>query len=220
MKTFYKTKLIVGLAAAMGLSVMHSANAADVDITASVEVSNAFDVTASQQLSFGQISAFTEAVLTADNGTGNTATLSIPANPASAIAVASTDDTAAKIINIADGAPATIDVTGAAPDTALTITTPDAATTPIDVTNVDPAITDKFAITGLTSYATLTGGSEFGTNATATTKNFTTDANGDLSFNLGATLSTVEQSDAATAGTLVAYGDGTYQATVTVSVDY
>lgn len=216
MKKFnLKLSALVSAFALVGLAPV--ANAESVDITASVEVSNAFDMVASQQLSFGTISAFYDD--TVGDGSGNSiATLTIPANPNNAIATASDDDTVAKIISIVDGAPAIIEVTGAAPDTALTITTPDVATTPISVTNVDPAITDTFEITGLTSYATVTGGSEFGTNATTTTKEFTTDGTGALTFNLGATLSSVDV-DGGTGG-LIAYGDGTYQATIPVSVDY
>ena len=212
MKNF-NLKLSALVSALAIMTLAPSANAAEqTDITASVEVANSFDMAATAQLSFGTISAFWD---DSGDGTGVQATLSIPSNPGSEITAASTDDTAAKIISIVDGTPATIEITGAAPNTALTVTTP---AVPIAVSNVDPTITDTFNISALTTYATTTGGSAFGNIIDATNKTFETDDSGNLTFNLGATLQT--QAPADDSGTLQAYGDGTYQATVTVVVDY
>lgn len=202
---------------AMGLvGLTTSVYAAEtVDIDASVVVANAFDLSSSASLDFGTISAFADLSGTAASPATTVASLVIPANTATPPSTSSTDDTKAKIISIVDGSPATLEVTGAAPNTPLQVTHLASYT----VTNVDPSITDTFTLNAISTYATLTGGSAFGTNGTTTGKTFTTDGDGNLTFNLGGTLNTTVPVDTGR-GALAPYGDGTYQATLTITVDY
>ena len=184
-------RIIAGLGLAAGLVAASNVSAEDAIINASVVVDGSLDVAVLSPLDYGTIAAI--------GALGEAATLTISADPAVAPSVV--DDTAAKIIIIVDGTPADVLVSNAAPNYLLTVTPP-AATTATDPSTVS---THEFDVDNFTIYAHTEGNNQtFGT---------TTDATGNLGFNIGA--------DLATDGVVVgAYDNTTYTSTFTYTVAY
>ncbi|WP_405128077.1 DUF4402 domain-containing protein [Pseudoalteromonas sp. PB2-1] len=192
----------IKIAALMTSSALLTFNVAAEQTTfqAAVTVQNAFTLQADSGLDFGTIRA------TADATGAQTATLVLPANPATSATTASTDPTAAEIAILNPGAPALFSVSGVSPFATLNITNP----TETDISpDSAPSGTAKFVLGSFTYYV-LTGANP---NSAATTS-IQVDANGEATFNLGATLSTDNAVSTAD------YIDGTYSGTFTLQLDY
>lgn len=196
-----KNKMIraLGLSAvAVGLTI-GSANAADtVTASASVTVLSTINIVEGTSLSFGTIAAFGDGTAAAE-----TATLTLPADGSAASVAYSNTAADANIVEIVAGTPAQFDITGAAPNTVISITLPGAATT-----LTDPAGgTNTFTVNNFTKAIVLSG----------TAFTYDTDATGALSFAVGADLVTTAAGLTA-AGE--AYADSTYTGTYDVTVSY
>lgn len=198
---FKKNKISCTMAvAAMALTFSGTVLAETGDGTASVVVQNNFDVTESQALSFGTVVAFADGAAATDS---DTATLVVSPDGTTTDAV--TPGTNASLLSVAPGTRAIFDVTGASPDTVLTIILPS------DFTLTDPSsATDAkiFTVTDFTQ-AIVTSGSAF---------TYDTDSSGNLSFAIGATLGT-DNTDSGSSGA-VAYENITFTGTYTVDVNY
>lgn len=200
MKTMQnKTKLLTALFLAAGL--VGQAHATTTSVNASVTVNNTITMTVNSPLDLGTISAF------ADTSAGDSqSTMVLAANPATAPVVTSSTGNS-QIVVLTPGTPADILITGAAPNYELNVTLPAGP-----VTVDDPAgVSDMaFELSAFTRYAYLEGNNQtFGT---------TTDANGDLSFYVGATLSTTNIGG--TTAVLDAYDETTYTGTFDITVEY
>ncbi len=197
---------------AIGLSIVAagfaagSVQAADtVTGSASVVVLSAISMVETTAISFGTIAAF------ADGTTAGTiSTLTIPADGSAQSIV---DAGTAKIVEIAAGNAATYTISGAAPNTVITITLPDEVGGYVlgDVLLTDPAAVsdDEFYIDNFTK-SIVTSGTAF---------TYDTDGTGTLVFNVGADLLTTDQ------GFLIGdlgapYDDATYTGTYDVTVSY
>jgi hypothetical protein len=167
--------------------------------TASVVVQNSFTVAETTPLSFGTVVAF------ANNNssvTNDVATLVVSANPATADVIA--NGATAKLVTVVAGTPATFTISGAAPNTALTITPP------AGFLLSDPSATDSkdFGVGTFTTFVTTSG----------TPFTFDTDGGGGMVFNMGATLTT--DAALATANVAIAYSSVTFTNTYTMTVNY
>jgi len=180
------------LAASMAV-ISFGAAAESASFQAGVAVQNAFTMTKDADLDFGTIRAKAD-------GT-NAATLILPADPnANSSTPAATD---AEISILVPGTPASFSVSGVSPFATLTITDP----SPADITpDAAPPGTPGFELDTYTYYL-VSGGASAGT-----VSDIQVDANGEATFNLGATLSTET-----VAGS---YIDGTYSGTFTLQLDY
>jgi len=199
MKTSMKLLVDTGLMTTQSLFAVDLANR---EITATVQ--NSFTIQESSSLTFGTIRAV------ADVST-NQATLIIGSDGTT---VTANQASPAFITVVSDGTPATYTITGAAPNTRLTITDPSAVT----LSHTNPTTTNNptFTVNGF-EYTVTTGG----TSSPYTGSNLQTDGTGSASFSLGVTLSTQASATAATAGDLSrAYEDGSYRGTYTMTVNY
>ncbi|WP_435276516.1 hypothetical protein ACMAZF_05935 [Psychrobium sp. nBUS_13] len=179
-----------------GVSIAETGNG-----TASVEVKNSFDVAQTTPLSFGQIVA----IATDLTGGADKATLTVNSDGSTADVIV--DGTLASIVSITTGTAGTFTVSGAAPNTVLTIGSIS------DFKLTDPSGTDskEFDVTNLTT-SVVTSGSPF---------TYDTDATGTLVFNVGATLETDTTGTTASGSEVVIpYENVTFTGTYTVSVDY
>lgn len=184
-------RIIAGLGLAAGLVAASNVSAETATINASVVVDGSLNVSVLSPLDYGTIAAIGHGV--------DVATLTISSDPAVAPAAVNTAN--AKIIIIVDGTPADVLVSNAAPMYALTVTPP-AATTATDPSTVSA---HTFDVDNFSMYAHTEGNSQtFGT---------TTDATGNLGFNIGADLIT----DTAVVG---AYDNTTYTSTFDYTINY
>ena len=200
-----KNKMIraLGLSAvAVGLSA-GTANAVVLPGNAQVVVSSAITMVETSPLDFGTIAAFGNQATPA-----NTAILTIPSSgaaPTVGIGGAGVLGTDVNIISIIDGSPGIYSVTGAAPNTLLSVSTAGGTF----LTDPSLSTTNRFALTTTGAYMTLNG--------SANTFTTDTDATGALTFQIGGTLAT----DATgLTGTLQPYFDATYTGTFNVTVTY
>ncbi|OIQ46898.1 MAG: hypothetical protein BM565_09315 [Gammaproteobacteria bacterium MedPE] len=198
-----KNKLTRIIAAtALSTAVISSVSIAETgNGTASVEVKNSFDVAQTTPLSFGQIVA----IATDLTGGADKATLTVNSDGSTADVIV--DGTLASIVSITAGTAGTFTVSGAAPNTVLTI----GSISDFKLTDPSGADTKEFDVTNLTT-SVVTSGSPF---------TYDTDATGTLVFNVGATLET-DTTGTTASGSEVAipYENVTFTGTYTVSVDY
>ena len=194
-------KIFTKAALAASMAVLSFGAAAEsVSFQAGVTVQNAFTLTNDSALDFGTIRA------SADLAAAETATLVLAANPATSPTTASTSIADAEIAILVPGAPASFSVSGVSPFGSLTITNPpESAISP----DAAPAGTATFTL-GTPTYYVLTGATP---NSAATTA-IQVDANGEATFNVGATLTT----DATTPTS--DYIDGTYSGSFTLELNY
>ena len=195
--TFFKKSLVV-LAMSAGLFNL-PAYATTVNIGASVTVNNTINV-AFTPMNLGTISA------TKDDAAGaEIATMVLSPNPATAPVATNGATSDATMVVLSAGSPATVTVSGAASNYALTVTLPAA---PVTLSDPAGASTDTFTLDTFTKYATTEGNNHpIGT---------TTDATGNLVFNVGATLKTVANG----AAPKDLYDETTYTGTFAVTVSY
>lgn len=165
----------------------------------SVTVQNAFTVTQTAPLSFGTIRA------TASGTAGETANLVVSADPNGTNTA--NDNLNASIGIIVEGTPAEWSVADVAPFGELTIAFP--TTSQINPVGL-PTGTPGFDLVGLNAF--VTAGPNSGAAYNATNNLLQADLNGDLTFNVGGTLTSEVDTDE--------YGDGTYQGTYTVTLEY
>lgn len=163
--------------------------------TANVTVQNAITITPGNRLNFGTVFA------KADTSGTSVATLTLPSNGNNSSVTASTPSTA-NLVEITAGSPATFTVSGVAPNVNLTLNLP---TSPITLTGSNTATftVDSFeatVTTGATPAAYSSG-----------SPNLATDATGNATFAVGATLSTTN---------IATYLDETYSGTFSVEVIY
>jgi len=187
---------------ALGLAV-GSANAGTETGNAQVVVLSTITMTETAALDFGTIAAF------ADDATNTNVTLlTMPADGSgSSVSWPAGDNGDSNIVVITEGNPGSFAVTGAAPNTVLTLTLQN------EVDLSDPSGTSSHEFTFLTTgvYMTLNG--------SGNTFTQDTDATGAMEFNVGGTIQTVDTG--MTAGTvLVPYDDATYTGTYEVVVSY
>jgi len=170
--------------------------------TASVEVKNSFLVAQTTPLSFGQIVA----IASDETASADIATLTVNSDGVTADVIVA-GSSKASIVAITPGVAGTFTVSGAAPNTVLTISAIS------DFTLTDPSTTDTkiFDVTNLTTTVTTSG----------TPFTYDTDAGGTLVFNVGATLET-DSTGSAVSGAEVAvpYENVTFTGSYTVSVNY
>jgi hypothetical protein len=185
------------LAGALALAFVPATQAATtVNANASVTVAGTLNITKVADLNMGSIVAV-------GGATGDTQpTLVVPANTATAPSRTNNDG---NIVIITPGTPASFEITGAAANTAITITTPVAPVLLSDPSKA-PGTSQTFSLGTWTTYPTVSA-------APFTNE---TNASGTLAFNVGATLSATDTNN--TAGG--AYDDGTYTGTFTVTVSY
>jgi hypothetical protein len=168
--------------------------------TASVEVKNSFTVLQTTPLSFGQIAAI------ASEANAEVVTLQVFSDGTTADLV---DDSAgasvASIVSITPGTAGTFTVSGAAPNTDLTIVLP----TNVELKDPSSADDKSFYLTDFTT-TSITSGTAF---------SYDTDATGTLVFNIGATLST-DNLIAANSTAQSLYKDVTFTGTYDVTVNY
>lgn len=175
-----------------------AANAAEsVTPTATVTVLNAFTLTSTTALNFGTISATGDGAAT---GVAATYAIAADGSPTITNAGAAADDF---IVSVVPGTQAVIDITDAAPNTIMTVTEPQAATTL--TCGLCPSAPNVLTFDVDTWVDDTTGGPG-GT--------VTTDGTGAATINMGATLTTTpdDSSDI--------YEDGVYTGTYTVTVAY
>lgn len=184
--------LITATAIVPSYSYAKSAN-----IEVSVTVQNAFELEATE-LSFGTIRATAD---TTTSGTGSMASLIIPSNPSQSPTTESEDLSLAQISILEDGAPAEVTVSGVAKYTTLNITPP------ADVELVGDAApsTARFTVTDFTYYVTSSANGEEQLD-TSSTLTIQADGDGQVTFNLGATLKTDNGGD-----TVTDYADTNYR---------
>lgn len=190
------TVTAVSAAVISGVSIAETGNG-----TASVEVKNSFLVDQTTPLSFGQIVA----IASDETGAADKATLTVNSDGSTADVIVA--GTKASIVAITPGVAGKFTVSGAAPNTVLTI----GAIADFKLT--DPSTTDSkdFDVTNLTT-SVVTSGSPF---------TYDTDASGSLVFNVGATLETDTNGTVVTASAVaIPYENVTFTGTYTVSVNY
>jgi len=170
--------------------------------TASVEVKNSFLVAQTTPLSFGQIVAIaSDEALNAD-----IATLTVNSDGVTADVIVA-GSSKASIVAITPGVAGTFTVSGAAPNTVLTVSAI------ADFTLTDPSTTDSkiFDVTNLTTTVTTSG----------TPFTYDTDGTGTLVFNVGATLETDSTGVVASGSeAAIPYENVTFTGSYTVSVNY
>jgi len=201
-----KNKMIRALglsAAAVGLTI-GSANAGLETGNAQVVVLSTITAAETVALNFGTIAAFAD-----DDTPTNTATLTVPAD-GTAPAVTFTGGSAAdaNIVVITAGVPGEFQVTGAAPNAALTLTL---ATPTPTLTDPSGTSTNAFTFGAVGLYMTLNG--------SGNTFTSDTDATGALTFQVGGTITTVD-TGMTSAAVLTPYDDATYTGTYTVDISY
>ncbi len=192
---------------AIGLSVFAagfaagSVQAADtVTSTATVQVLSTINIVETTALSFGTIAAFGDDTVAAE-----TATLTLPADGSATSVALSATAADANIVEIVAGTPATYTISGAAPNTVISITLPTTETL------TDPSATSANTFTVDTwTKSIVTSGTAFV---------YDTNATGDLVFNVGANLVTTAVGLTSTA-VGEAYEDATYTSTYDVTVSY
>jgi len=192
-------RFIIASTLTTALSFSPLATAETTLANASVVVQNSFVVAQTTPLSFGTIVAFAE-----NNSSVTSDTASLLVNSDGVTADTITNGTLSKIIPVVAATVATFTVSGAAPNTLLTITLPAA----FDLT--DPSLTDSkdFRVSTFTT-SIVTSGSPF---------TYDTDGGGNMVFNMGATLTT--DATLAVAVGAVAYSNVTFTNTYTMTVNY
>jgi len=203
MNNLNKITKVLGLT--LVLAASSNALAATVNSTATVEVKNIVTLTEDATLNFGSVRATAD-----DSNVANFATLLL--NPADGtLAPVATAVGTSALTSLSAGNPGTYTISDAANFTPMTLTLPAAATTLI--ASGVPATTPTFTVDDWT--ATVSGGPNDGTDAETAT-NLTTDATGAVTFNVGATLSTIKSA----AGTATAYLDANYEGSYAIKVEY
>lgn len=199
--TFIKNKISRTMAVATVAAVTFSGAALAEKATgnASVQVQNNFTVTEDVALSFGTVVAIAEGDAA---NTGDVAEMVV--NSDGVTADSFTQGTLASLVAISPGNRAEFSVSGAAPNTVLTITNPSAFT----LTDPSSGDTKIFNVDTFTN-SVITSGTAF---------TYDTDATGVLVFGLGATLGT-DNVLAGSAGA-VAYDNVTFTGTYTMTVNY
>lgn len=194
-------KLAVALAVTSGFFVSNLMAQVTVTGNAQVSVQNSFTLVETQDLTFGTVVAIgdDDAAVTND-----VASMTIAANDGTATF---TNGTLARLTEIVPGQVGIFDISGAAPNTAISLTLPAG---PIQVTDPSNTYPEKFQISGFTS-SVVTSGTPF---------TYDTTASGDLTFNVGATLSTDPLAASGSGGNAVAYNDTIYTGTYTITADY
>lgn len=162
---------------------------------ANVTVQNAITITPGAKLSFGTVFA------KADTSGSAVATLRMPSN-GNAIAVTAATPASANMVQISAGTPATFTVSGVAPSVNLTLNLP---SSPVTLTGSNTA---TFTVSSFEATVT-TGGTS--TAYSTGTPNLATDASGNATFSVGATLSTTN---------VASYLDETYSGNFSVEVIY
>jgi len=198
-KMLNATKLL-GITSLLVISVPVVAETTSVN--AQVEVLNAFNLTKGNDLNFGTIRATAGA-------SGDIASYTLSADPAATVGVATPGSTDAIIQELVYGNPGSFTIDGVANFSSLTLTVPEYTTAaPLDVSHTDPA-SNNFELTALTAYD-VTNSSPI--TLTAGVGTIVADSTGNFEFNIGGTISTVDDG--------IAYTDGSYTASFDVIVEY
>ena len=194
-----RTMAITTVSAATVLLTSGVVNAETITANASVTVQNGFTITETTPLSFGTVVAIGNSHTTLDAA-------SMVVNPDGVTADIITDGTVASLVSITPAAAAVFTVSGAAPNTVLTITAPSA----FKLTDPSGSASNDFDISTFTQ-SVVTSGTPF---------TYDTDASGSLVFNYGATLKTGIASGGADSDASVPYDNVTYTGTYSMQVEY
>ncbi|TKB54951.1 DUF4402 domain-containing protein [Ferrimonas aestuarii] len=187
------------------LALSQVAVAETVSATATVTVRNAFTLTEDSALNFGEIRATPDP--TAGTTPANVATIALNSNGSWG---APSLGGVANIQVLSGGAPATFTVSGVAPFSNLTLTLP---TTPVNLTTGSaPPGASKLIVNAFE--ATITSGANSGTRY-ASAGDLQADVSGEVTFAVGATLSTDNVDNVG-----ASYMDTAYSGTYTVEVTY
>ena len=205
MKIQTQLKLTAAAALITGLATISStAQASTLNVDATVTVNNTIAMTSPQGLDFGEISALAD-----HSAADSQTTIVMPADPAfQPVTVKNTG--ASAIIVLGTAVQAVVEVTGAAPDYAMTVTLPPGDITLLDAT---PSNDETFTVNTFTKYATLEGDS------VPTAANPKTDGTGALTLSIGASLTTTKVGASGTA-VETAVTEGTYASTFPVIINY
>jgi len=202
MFNFINTKKALMLASALTVVGAGAAIAETVTGDASVTVQNSLTLTQDAALSFGTL------VAVADDINANFATY-VVGSDGTTTTPAPSGGLFAQIIEITAGTPASFTVSGAAPQTLLTVTLPAAAIIMND--GAGGAVDAKeFTVDSFEKTRTVSGGAGF---------TDTTNDSGVLSFDVGATLAT-DKTLSNTATAAVPYADANYSGTYSITVTY
>ena len=174
-------------------------NAETITANASITVQNGFTITETTPLSFGTIVAIANSHTTADLATLVVSSDGVSADIAS-------HGTLASIVSISPGAPGVFTVTGAAPNTVLTVTPASAFT----LSDPSGTFATDFDVNTFTQ-TVVTSGTPF---------TYDTDGTGTLVFNYGATLSTKTPSGGGGADVAVPYDNITFTGTYSMQIEY
>jgi hypothetical protein len=198
------TKAII-TSSILSLAVISAAtHAATQRFNATVKVTNTFEFTKDKDLSFGTIRA------KADTAADKVATLVMSADP-DVVPDAPPEATGAAVISIMSGEshPASFSITGLPEYAVLTITDPTETDVRLPGSESSAA---KFTLSNFNYF--VTKGGTLGEVSGAKLK---ADVEGNIAFNLGATLTTSNNTDH---GTTTDYTDGDYSGTFSLQVNY
>jgi len=224
----FKRNQIIKSLFVSGLVVATSASYAQdpINTDATVTVQNTFAFAQDAALSFGTLRASADSSAADLNGAGagtgiTVATYTVRPDGAATIpvvrvatsagaAVDGTELTPASISVLATGTPASYTVSGASPFTAIEIVALGTSDNTTLLNPLAPPSAPTFTVDQFLFEEVGTAG----VGSDEATASFDTDVNGEVSFNVGATISTP------TTATAVAYADGTYTGSFTVEVGY
>ncbi|MGB3725133.1 MAG: hypothetical protein WA981_05150 [Glaciecola sp.] len=202
---FKRNQLYVSLfATSMILGATSVVAQESVTSSASVVVQNAFDLAEVAPLDFGTVRATVDSDPTDDSASVSIASFAIGTDgTVGSVSLAGGATTAASMSVISDGSPAEFSITNAAPFTEITLNVPSG----FDIVN--SSAPPGTAVFGVGTFLFR----EVGATSDATA--IDTDINGEVSFTMGATLSTDDNAAAQTN-----YAEGTYTASFVMEVEY
>ncbi|WP_130536286.1 DUF4402 domain-containing protein [Thiomicrorhabdus indica] len=204
MKFISKQKLAIALVAGIGLTTSAQANT-PINAQASVTVNGAITLVKAADMNFGEI------IANDDNTNGGTATLALSPLEGAANPLTATNDGLSTITVIGGTpAPAKFTITGAGANASVIVTT-DLGTGLTSLTNGANPAAAALTIGSPTIYDVTNA--SFRTFTAGDSDALTTDGNGDLEFNMGATITLPAAIDGAVP-------DGTYNGTFTVVANY
>ena len=205
----FKRKYLNTALVATSAVLVSSAAVAQETVTgnATVQVSNAFVLTETSGIDFGNLRVFSDV----DTSSTGEVVVTIPGNTNPMTLVAATAAEADGNI-LAQGAPGIYAITGAAPFTVLDVTFPSADSVTLANAAAPPS-TPSFVVNFADATTYIVGGANDGAALDQGTTDLTTDGAGEVGIRLGGILNTDATADAV-------YADGTYVGTFTLTVGY
>lgn len=202
---FKRNKLNIALAVPFAVLMSSAAVAETTPGTASIQITNAFNLVETTPISFGNVQ------LTQDTDTGTAGSVSITiAGDATPMSVTASAPTEASANILTAGAPGRFDITAAAPFTALDVTFPSA----FDLVNTAaPPSNPALEVTLAATTTFILGGVNDGLVLNPGTNDLITDGTGAVGISLGGVLTSDGADDEP-------FADGTYSGTYNLTVNY